>query len=60
MKGAFRRKCLKNFKESDGMVQKIYGASALFIGVGGSFKKTPRYDCCEVSGVHVSTLTFRG
>jgi hypothetical protein len=36
------RKCLEIFVESDGTVKKTYSTRPLFIGRGGSFKKTPR------------------
>jgi hypothetical protein len=39
MKGAFHQKFLKYFQESDDAVKKIYGASALFIGVRGQFQE---------------------
>jgi hypothetical protein len=46
--------------ESDETVKNFYGTSSLFLGVGGSFKKLPRYDRCEFFGGHVSTSTFWG
>jgi hypothetical protein len=32
---------------------------SIYRAEGGSFKKTPGFDRCEVSGGRVSTLTFR-
>jgi hypothetical protein len=39
---------------------KFYSESSLFIEAGGSFRNSPRFDRCEVSGGRVSTPTFRG
>jgi hypothetical protein len=53
-------KILKNFQESRGDGENFLRPRLTIYRAGGSFKKPPRFDRCEIFGGLVSTPTFRG
>jgi hypothetical protein len=56
----FNENAQKNSKKATTRLKNFHGASILFIGVGGSFKKISRFDRCNFSEGRVSTPTFQG
>jgi hypothetical protein len=56
----FSENAQKNSKKATIRLKNFHGASILFIGVGGSFKKISRFDRCNFSEGRVSTPTFQG
>jgi hypothetical protein len=59
-RGWLQQRFSKIFRKVEETLKIFYGPGSLFIGAGGSFRKPPRFDRCEISGGRMSTPTFRG